>query len=621
VKSLGAALRAVGGALSRYRRISRAVAVLALIYSTVLILTGGFDIVLGPVTLRSHESNRFISIALLAILADQVGDARRVAQFTRFLHDIRITVNRILPFLLWASIGLAIIAGGLWLAARVVRAMTAETPFGDMALLEIYTRHAANNDLLVGPYSRFAWHHPGPAMFYLFRPLYFLSGQRHESLRSSALLFNLATLSAMLAILRRRATPGLALAVMAVFGVYLFRVPELLASPWNPHLLVLPLALLVVACAAILDGGAGWWPLGAVAGSFLIQTHLSVAPTVGVVVLVTLVWVLVQRPDPSSARRHWWWGNLGLWMLIAIWILPLADQLSSPTGNLGRIYQSFFEQPAAAPSLRDALAGFLNMLSAPVLPGLVFALGGLVVRNVSVAGVLIATGTLLALPWTAGRLQRRGDRFGSALAVLCLWASLAALWSVSRIQGEIFDQLIFWITVLGVLNLACLASALVPPIGDRIGRGALAVPPLLATVFVWMVIGGAAVGGTVGLFRSHARALGEPTAARVRAETAALTQYLEREGLRRPFVRIAQPTWGDAAGVVLALQKSGRAVSIEPDWVFMFGPLAATGDEDCEVVFADATLRKLLDDEGRFAVVADWPQVSVQVARLAPTPR
>src|SRR5262245_31907925 len=36
----------------------------------------------------------------------------------------------------------------------------------DGAILEIYTLEALRAKLLVGPYSRFGWHHPGPLFFY-----------------------------------------------------------------------------------------------------------------------------------------------------------------------------------------------------------------------------------------------------------------------------------------------------------------------------------------------------------------------------------------------------------------------------------------------------------------------
>jgi hypothetical protein len=586
-----------------------------------LVLTGGFEISLGGVSFRSHEIDRFIMLAAVAGLADLLGDERCLPLVNR-LRTLSQAATRILPHLLRLSAVVAAMAAGLWLVARFVRAMSAETPVGDMALLELYTISATANNLLLGPYSRFGWHHPGPTMFYLFRPLYELSGHRFESLRWSSLVFNVASLTAILALVRRRASPALTLAVVAGLGLYVVRVPDALASPWNPHLLVLPLALLLAASAAVVDGEPRGWPLVAALASFLIQTHLSVAPTVGAIVIATIVWVVAQDPDPRVARGHWFWANVSGWVLAAMWILPLAEQMTAREGNLTAIYRSFFQQPLDAPSLRDAFAACLNILSAPLLPHFTVAWGAHTVPTVGVVGLVVSLGPLVAVPWTVRHLNEGRDRFGSALAILCLVASLAALWSVSRIQGEILDQLIFWISMIGILNLACLAAAGVPFVAERVGRGYSSRYTFVPAVVVWLVVAGATVEGTRHLYRSHALAIAEPIfPPRIRSATEAVSRYLAHEGLRRPLVRLNQLTWGYAAGVALALAKSDTPVSVEPGWVFMFGSqYAPVGNEDCEVIFADGDRRGAVN-EGRYTVVAEWPEVSVQVARLVPTRR
>src|SRR5258707_15575236 len=63
-------------------------------------------------------------------------------------------------------------------------------PHGDHAVLEIYTRLAASGDQRLGPYSRFHFHHPGPALFYLSLPVYEAAGRSHEGLKLAALVVN-----------------------------------------------------------------------------------------------------------------------------------------------------------------------------------------------------------------------------------------------------------------------------------------------------------------------------------------------------------------------------------------------------------------------------------------------
>jgi hypothetical protein len=55
-------------------------------------------------------------------------------------------------------------------AALTGRGMETDLPAtGDYAALELYTRLAAQGRQLLGPYSRFGFHHPGPAYFYACR--------------------------------------------------------------------------------------------------------------------------------------------------------------------------------------------------------------------------------------------------------------------------------------------------------------------------------------------------------------------------------------------------------------------------------------------------------------------
>ena len=170
------------------------------------------------------------------------------------------------------------------------------------------------------------------------------------------------------------------------------------------------------------------------------------------------------------------------------------------------------------------------------------------------------------------------------------------MWSVARIQGEILDQLIFWITIVGLLTLSCLAAALGSVLAGVSGAARARVPIMLTAGATWLVVAATAANGVNHLYLAHARAFGEPAAQRVKAASADLAAYLGREGLHRPFLRIAQPTWGDATGIVLALTNAGVPVAIEPDWIFMYGAQhAATGEEDCEVVLADAKRRASLE--------------------------
>ena len=600
--------------LRRQRRKSRILAVGILVYVAVIAITGGIDVMIGPIRFRSHETDWLLQLAFVAALLDLLLSETALVRIRAFADDFRAQVARLWPLVLRTALAVVAAAAVLWIAGRLVTTMPAETVGGDMALLELYTRQAARSEALLGPYSRFQWNHPGPTMFYVFRPLYELSGGRFESLRVSALLLNLLCLAALLAIVWRRAGPTLLLPLAIALGLYLFRVPDILVSPWNPHLLLLPLAVLFLASAAVLEGDVRFTVVAVAAASFLVQAHLSVTPTAGALTAVALAWALFDGRLRSRSR----WINAAVWVGVLMWFLPLAEEVTSPSGNLSAILDSFFEDPAPGPGSRESSAAFFQMLSAFMLPGFVTAWGGLILGTVTWVSFALSAGLLLALPWTAGRFAAVRP-FVSILAILLFGSSIVALWSVLRIQGHLFDQLVFWVTIIGVLNAAVVAAAGVLWTAGRVPSAARWIARSAGAGAVAVVLLAAALGANQLFDRGRERP-NDPVARRIHGGAEAVSSFLKREGAGRPLVRLAQVTWGDVAGIVLILEKSGVPVTIESDWVFMFGrPLEENGDEDAEVIFADAARRKLVLDEGRHTILAEWPELTI-FARKLPVP-
>jgi hypothetical protein len=157
---------------------------------------------------------------------------------------------------------------------------------GDEALLEIYTLQAAQGRLQVGAYSRFGWNHPGPAWFYAFAPGYVVSGYREGSLFATTLILNLASVIALLWLLRRASGPAALTAAAFWIGWYYFRHGEpvgwdfadLLASSWNPHAPMLPLMLLIGVSAAVMAGRVALLPAAVGLASLVAQAHVGLVP-------------------------------------------------------------------------------------------------------------------------------------------------------------------------------------------------------------------------------------------------------------------------------------------------------------------------------------------------------
>jgi hypothetical protein len=616
--SLDAFAGALIRTLRRHRRKTRILAVGILVYVTVIGIVGGIDVMIGPIRFRSHETDWLLQLAVVAALLDLLLSETAVERIQAFVQRSRADAARLRSIAVRAAVVVVAAGVGMWIAGRLVTALPVETVGGDMALLELYTRQASRTEALLGPYSRFQWNHPGPAMFYVFRPLYELSGGRFESLRMSALLLNLGCLAALLAIVRRRAGPTLLLPMALAFGFYLYRVPDILVSPWNPHLLLLPFAVLFLACAAILEGDLRFTVVAVAAASFLVQTHLSVTPTAGALTAVALGWAVFGRGDSGRWRSRGRWINASVWVGLLMWFLPLAQEVTSPSGNLSAILDSFFEAPAPGPGSRESSAAFFRMISAFVLPGFGTAWGGLVLSSVTWIGFAVAAAMLVALPWAARRFATVRP-FVSILAMLLFGSSLVALWSVLRIQGDLFDQLVFWVTIIGVLSAAVVLSAGVLLAAARVPFAARWISRAASIASMAVLILTATLGADQ-LFDRSRESPQDPTSVRIRDGAAAVAGFLKREGLRRPVIRLAQATWADAAGIALILEKSGTPVTVERDWVFMFGrPLEEDGRADSEVIFADGTRRKMILEEGRYAILAEWPELTI-FARKSPAP-
>lgn len=593
--------------MNTFRRIRPFIAVAILIYGALVGLMGGFDLMVGPVRLRSHHTDWLLRLAVIAAFAELVIRSGAVAagDLVRYGRELRSWLRGVTRPLLIALVG---VTAAMWFLGLLSRLVPVETPGGDMALLELYTRQATRGELLVGPYSRFQWHHPGPAMFYLASPLYTASGERFASLRVSALLLNIGCFLASLAVLRRHGGAALAFSTAITMTIFLYRANDVLVSPWNPHLLLLPLVLLLVCCAALMNGATSLSVAIVALASFLIQTHLSITPTVAVAV-VTSILVAAARlgvtGDLQALRRA---VNLSLWVGVIVWIPPLAEQITSAEGNLSRLYR-FFTEPNFAPMPRESYSAFFRLLSGFMLPGFTTAWGGQQLSGVSVIGFVLSLTSLMALPWAASRLRARRNRVGATLSLLLLAVCLTALWSLLRIRGEVLDQVVFWITALGVLNVTCIVAGFSGDISVRLARRVSIVAVLLMIAV-----------GTAELLRTN-RPTDDPGAAtRITTGSDAIASYLQREKVVRPLVYIAHATWGDAAGILLRLDKAGIDVSIERDWLYMFGErYAENRTEDSVLVFADQERRQPLLQQKDYVVLAEWPELTIFFAHAGAT--
>jgi hypothetical protein len=495
-------------------------------------------------------------------------------------------------------------------AIGIARRTQPMAPTGDTAVIESYTLLASQGRLLVGPYSRFQWHHPGPIYFYVLAPFYAAAGQRTSGLNAAALAINVTALALAVTIAATSGGAIFAAALAAASALYVSRVGDLVTSAWNPHIVVLPTMAAAIACAAAAGGRRRMLPLAALVASAVAQTDVGVLPVAVLLGGASLVSMSIAGSrDRSSRRRFWPAAGATVLVLAVAWLLPIVEQVTDAPGNLAALWSFFARGAGAGQPLPVAFAAWSDMLSWIVRPDFHLAHGLALRRSHGAWAQAWAIGQMAVLALSVAVSFRAGRRFELWVSTFLLAASLAALWSITRIDGDIMDHEIFWVSGLGVLNTAAAADQAARALGLREEM----VPAAAAMVLCGLLVAVCATLGLRGLSDIRARALvpGRETIA-IQRTARAVADYLRGQGVERPLVRIDQATWAVAAGVLLQLQKADVPYAVDDDWLPMFTEAArATGRERIVLSIAGAARHFLMRSQPGTFVVAGSDAVFV----------
>jgi hypothetical protein len=472
-----------------------------------------------------------------------------------------------------------IVASALILVAR--RALDAAT-FGDTAVIESYTWMAAKWDLLLGPYSRFQWHHPGPLSFFWLAPFYTLSGSRPAGLNAGALALNLAALAVMTRTMTRRAGGLLSLTVLLCVTIYSWRIAPVFTSAWNPHVIVFAMMALIVAAADTVSGTPATLPVVAALASLVGQTHVALLPSALAVGVVATIGAVAGRRRPDQTAREIRRSLLATAVvLIALWALPIVEQFTGTPGNVSQLWTFFVSEPHHGQRFASAFYAWSDMLTGLLRPDFSVA-RGVRFRQSPIRWVeAVAILQLIVLVATAAFAAKARRSFEAALAALLLLVSLLALWSATRIEEAIFDHEVFWMSGVGVLNIALALSLGGRLLADRVRPSLTPAPAAIS----WVLFAFCAVTGLRDMWAAVEGSRNPSVESEAVATVAKQLQtYFDRERIVRPLVRIDQDGWPLAAGVILRLQKAGVPVAVEDDWIAMFTPeFSATGRETVEL--------------------------------------
>lgn len=465
-------------------------------------------------------------------------------------------------------------------------------PIGDLAQAMLRQLSFWGDPPLVGPAGRIGTfarqgNHPGPAMFWITWPVWWLLGRSSWAYQASVATVVVGAY-VIAVVVARRVQGWLVGLALAVVGAVLLRSygAVALTQPWNPYVPLLPFLVFVVACWAVACRRWALLPLAVAAGSFCVQCHVGYAPAavVGLVAAVGLG-LLPERwvPGPGSApgsgpvgrftvppRRVAAWVGGSVLLGVVLWIPPLVDQLRNEPGNLSILLQTYRDQTGEVIGARagtriwltqlDPLGNWLfgtRRISASVIPGLVLLAG-----------------------WVGSAVVAWRRRDGALLRLDALLAGLLAcawFWAV-RLDSTRFLYLVEWFWVLtGLLVLAVLWAARLE-LADR--RPVLARPAVVTTAlgavlavstasFTWTAVD---VEPPDMRYSRTVGALAPPVAAALDPSTTYLMTWVDPDALG-----------GNGFGLLLELERRGlrvgagpaRAAPVEPHRVLQPGEAGA----------------------------------------------
>jgi hypothetical protein len=503
-------------------------------------------------------------------------------------------VRRLTDRSLWiAAAGALVVAAAAILVARGGRPVT---PVSDTAIIESFTLYASRAQLLVGPYSRYGWHHPGPLYFYLLAPVYTLAGQSTPGLNAGALLINVASIVLLVWVFVRAAGGWLTVVVTASMALYVWRTAPLLVSPWNPHVIVLPLASLIVVAAAVANGDILLLPVVVGVASFVVQTHLGVGPTAVAVCAVVALATWRARDAIARRRRS---VIAALAVIAVLWAVPLVEQVSAEPGNMTAIWRFFSSPNRDHQTIAETYAAWSDMVTGILRPDFRVAYGSPFLRSRFRPARTIAAFEMAALITVAVLARRRRRRFEGALAWLLLVALAAAFASVTRIHDGIIDHEVFWISVLGALAAGTIAASVVSALWQFEASSRLVACALLGACGSGLYVG-------FGELSAVAKRTFDPDpphrAAAVIGD--ALEQWVRSKGVR-PLIHIDQDEWPVAVGALLHLQRSRLPFAVEDDWLVMFTEHArSTGAESDRIEITGVPRHLILTSDGAGKTIA-----------------
>jgi hypothetical protein len=327
-------------------------------------------------------------------------------------------------------------------------------PVHDVAQTEMHIRDVGRHQVLLGPYSREGWYHPGPAMFYLLALPYRLLGGASVGMGVGALLINGAAVAGMAIIARRRGGTPLFLITLVLVGLLVRSLgPDFVRDPWNPSLPVLAFGVVLFLSWAMTCGEIRALPIAVAVASFVVQTHIGylalAVPLVGWGA-AWLVVLAVRRPDQVPRRRLARAGLVAAGLGAVLWALPVHQQLTTEPGNLGEAFEYFRLTDQPGHGLGDAwrlLAAQFTLTPEWLTGNAPWTITG---ESTALYGAAPVPVLLVPVVAAAVALWRRGSTDARRLLLTLGVAFALGVPAITNTTGLAFAYRLRWIEVLAM---------------------------------------------------------------------------------------------------------------------------------------------------------------------------
>jgi hypothetical protein len=342
------------------------------------------------------------------------------------------------------------------------------------------------------------------------------------------------------------------------------------------------LALLLAAAGTRSRAAAGG---AVVVGSYVVQTHVAAAATLGAVFATAAAFaglhhLSTRRQSPPDALprrlspvRRWAAPAATTLVLALMWAPPLVEQATRSPGNLTTLARFF---RSSHPEFDRGIDHSVDHTAGQVASQLTVlpfghdreAKPGEAVKILlTLLGMATGVGVAVA-GW------RRREPVTASLGAMSVVGPLVAVWSGTRIVGEVFPYLLVW------------TSGLLLP--GAIGAGAFLVQlrrvarPLAGTAAV--------VGLSLTMTLARNPLLPYRSVPEVAAAAGLADRWLAGHGVEQVRVRIADhDRWPLASGVAVRLEKDGFTTTVDREWTSLFGEhFRPTGHEQATVWITDA---------------------------------